>query len=222
MQKQQLTAPARSGPAIAQVSSMRNQLTHSTKIATLIVISALLLALSVPALAQNQYRGNGPGLGLATSTLPLTADETASLTFMREEEKLARDLYAALDAKWNLAVFKNITLSEDRHFDALGVLLSRYNVPDPAKTTKAGVYSDASLNALYLKLIAKGTISVKDALEVGVIVEKKDIEDLKAALTKTTKPDITRVYTNLLNGSFNHLEAFETCLEILVPASSGN
>ncbi len=201
---------------------MKNQLTHSTKIAALIAIWALSMTLSLPALAQGGRPGNGPGPGLTSPTTQLTADETKSLIFMREEEKLARDIYAELDAKWNLTVFKNIALSEDRHFDAMGVLLARYNVPDPAKTTAAGVYSDPKLNALYSELIAKGTRSIKDALEVGVTVEKTDIGDLETALKALTKLDLTRVYTNLLDGSFSHLEAIETCLEVLAPTSFGN
>ena len=63
-------------------------------------------------------------------------------------------------------------------------------------------------------MTAKGTISLKDAIEVGVIIEKQDIADLTTA-NQTTKLDIKRVFTNLMQASFSHLEAFEANLEMV-------
>jgi len=171
-----------------------------------IALAVALLLPMLPAAAQNGP-GRGPG---APAVQPLTAAETQWLKFMREEEKLARDVYQQLHLKWNLAVFENIAASEQRHFDSIGVLLTRYSVADPALNLAAGVYSDARLNTLYNELMAKGVRSIQDALEVGVLIEKRDIEDLEAALRETTKSDIKRVYTNLMNASYKHLEAFET------------
>ena len=152
---------------------------------------------------------------------PLTAAETQTLQFMREEEKLARDVYQQLYQKWNLTVFQNISAAEQTHFDAIGVLLTRYGVTDPAQANAAGVYTDVNLIALYNELLAKGMKSAQDALEAGALIEKKDIADLEAAIPATSKLDVKRVYTNLLNGSFNHLEAFESMCEVVttgVPA----
>ena len=89
------------------------------------------------------------------------------------------------------------------------MLLTRYGAVDPAQSS-AGVYTDPALNALYNQLLAKGMQSAQDALEVGILIEKKDIADLESALNSTTKFDIKRVYNNLMNGSYNHLYAFET------------
>lgn len=138
------------------------------------------------------------------------------MQFMREEEKLARDVYKALFDKSQLVVFQNITTSEDIHFNAIGTLLARYGVADPAQAA-AGVYSDPALNALYNQLMAKGLQSAQDSLEVGVLIEKKDIADLETALKATAKFDFKRVFNNLMNGSYNHLDAFETVCTVVVP-----
>ncbi len=182
------------------------------------VLIALMLAVTVPVMAQGGYRGNGPGPGTVLTIVPVTVEEAKWLTFMREEEKLARDVYQQLFDKWNLTIFRNIALSEEQHHAAIGTLLSRYSVPDPALNKPAGVYSDSRLTALYSQLMSKGMLSAKDALEVGVLIEKTDIADLETALKATDKLDIKRAYTNLMNGSFNHLEAFETTTEILCAA----
>jgi hypothetical protein len=192
---------------------MKNLLSGKTKSIAARLLAAIILLSPLPMAAQSDYRGQGPGLAVAAQ--PVSVDEAKWLTYMREEEKLARDIYQKLYEKWNLTVFKNIIAAEDQHFNAVGVLLTRYSVQDPSLNTAAGVYSDVKLNALYKELIAKGTLSIKDALEVGVVVETADIADLEAALQATTKLDIKRVYANLLNGSHNHLEAFQTTLEVL-------
>jgi len=43
---------------------------------------------------------------------------------------------------------------------------------------------------------------------VGILIEETDIEDLENLLDQTAKNDIGQVYTNLLDGSNSHLEAF--------------
>lgn len=183
-----------------------------------LTFAVLIVAFGVPATAQT-YGSPGPGYGVTASAVqPLTADELKWLLFMREEEKLARDVYKALFDKWKLVVFQNIMGSEDTHFNSMGTLLARYNVADPAQSSP-GVYTDAALNALYSQLVAKGLQSAQDALEVGLIIEKQDIADLETALKSTAKFDIKRVFNNLMNASFNHLDAFETLCTIAIPAN---
>ncbi len=163
--------------------------------------------------------GNPPGQCPAcvyaqTAPQPVTNDEAAALRKMREEEKLARDVYQVLYEKWNVRIFKNIAASEQRHFEAIGALLTRYGLADPANSER-GVFTDTALQALYAELTAAGSGSLAAALEAGVKIEKADIADLEAAIAATAKPDLKRVYVNLLKGSLNHLDAFENNLELL-------
>lgn len=182
--------------------------------AAIMILATLALTLITPAMAQPY--GPGPGYGTGTiAVTPLTANEAQALQFMREEEKLARDVYDQLYKKWNLITFQNIAASEQTHFDALGTLLTRYSISDPSQGLAAGVYSNPKLSALYNELMAKGTKSAQDALEVGILIEKTDIADLENAIKGTDKLDVKRVYTNLMSGSYSHLEAFETGCELL-------
>ena len=138
----------------------------------------------------------------------LTAEEEAGLLFMREEEKLARDVYLVLFDKWGLRVFENIAASEQRHMDAVLYLLGKYDLADPALAP--GDFQDPDLQELYDFLVEKGEKSLVDAIEVGVLIEETDIEDIVNLMGQTDKTDIIRVYTNLLEGSYSHLEAFES------------
>lgn len=138
----------------------------------------------------------------------LTQAEIDSLKYMREEEKLARDAYLTLYAKWHLPVFSNIANSEVMHMSKVKDLLDRYGLPDPAAGRPVGVFTNPVLQQLYDDLMAQGSQSPTEALKVGVTIEEVDIDDLQAYLTQTNKTDIIQVYTNLLNASYNHLNAF--------------
>lgn len=136
--------------------------------------------------------------------------EKQHLLLMREEEKLARDVYQALNATWNHRTFTNIAKSEQQHMDSLKRLLDTYSLPDPTAGKKPGEFTNKKLQGLYTELVQKGSRSLSDALAVGVEIEKLDIADLEEALSKTTNSDLTFVYKNLLRGSQNHLEAFSS------------
>lgn len=189
------------------------------------VVIALFVSLTaIPAAAQMSVNKYGPptskpGSGTCTSctaaVTPLTAEQTASLRFMREEEEMARDLYEALYAKWNIRVLDRIAESEQRHFDSIGRQLTLHGIADPALDKKAGEFTNPQLQKLYNDLLAKGVLSLKDALEAGKLVEETDIADLEKILETETSAVLKRVYTSLLNGSANHLDAFEGYLEII-------
>ena len=138
----------------------------------------------------------------------LTDEERAGLLLMREEEKLARDVYQTLYEKWGLQIFANIAQSEQTHTEAVRDLLNKYDVTDPVTDDTVGVFTDQNLADLYRSLVAAGTQSETDALTVGATIEDLDISDLARLLTQTDNEDITLVYENLLRGSRNHLRAF--------------
>jgi hypothetical protein len=149
----------------------------------------------------------------ATAATPLTASEAADLAFMREEEKLAHDVYVLFAEKYELRAFTNIAGSESRHTAAVKQLLDRYGVADPAATTAPGAFTDPELQELYDRLVAHGEDSLSAALSAAIAIEKADIADLQARLGTTTHDDVGSVYANLLRASQNHLRAFERLLD---------
>jgi len=156
-------------------------------------------------------RGVTPSVSSVQIT-PLTDDEIYWLTYMREEEKVARDVYLSLNNTWNARIFKNIAASEQTHMDAIKNLLDTYTIPDPAADKGPGEFANPDLQKLYDDLIQQGSISKAEALRVGVIIEETDIDDLNEAIATTQHNDIRTVYSNLLKGSLNHLDAFESSL----------
>ena len=100
------------------------------KVKTLLIAVAILTVLAgitVANLAGQQQR--------ASRTLPaavqLTEAEEQHILYMREEEKLARDVYLTMYELWGAEIFANISESEQRHMDAIKNLITRYGLVDP-------------------------------------------------------------------------------------------
>ncbi len=144
----------------------------------------------------------------------ITEAEAITLAFMREEEKMARDVYLTLYAAWQTPLFANISKAEQQHMDQIKTLLDSYGLPDPA-LEEVGVFNNSEIQALYDSLIERGSTSQIEALQVGALVEEVDIADLEKAIAETENPALERMYTNLMNGSYNHLRSFVRNIEYL-------
>jgi len=107
--------------------------------------------------------------------------------------------------KWGSKVFANIAKSEQSHMDAVKAILEKYSLVVPSD--EAGTFELTELQTLYNTLIGMGNVSSNEAMKVGVLVEETDIDDLIERMVDAPD-DIEIVYQNLLNGSYNHLNAF--------------
>lgn len=147
----------------------------------------------------------------AIDTASLSSAEIAGLMLMREEEKMAKDVYTHFYTTFNYRIFNNISKSETVHSEAMLRLINYFKLTDPA-TTIVGTFSDANLQKLYTKFTTDAK-TVEDALKTGAFIEEYDIADLKKLIEETDNTYIKRVYTNLKRGSENHLRAFTRMLK---------
>ena len=182
------------------------------KVKTLLIAVAILTVLAgitVANLSGQQQR--------ASRSLPaavqLTEAEEQHILYMREEEKLARDVYLTLYELWDAEIFANISESEQRHMDAMKNLITRYGLVDPVVDDAVGMFTNPDFAGLYDELVLAGEISLEEALNVGVRIEELDIADLELALQETSMRTVQRIFHNLLNGSYNHLSAFQRNIE---------
>jgi hypothetical protein len=184
------------------------------KVRTLLIVGAVMAVLVGMTTANSnqgpQNRNGGSQSRLAG--LELTELEVSNILLMREEEKLARDVYLILYDLWGADIFSNIAESEQQHMDAIENLISRYGLTDPVVDDRLGAFSNPELTELYDGFVEAGKVSLEEALKVGVMIEELDIADLEQAMSETDRPNILRVFGNLLDGSENHLDAFNACL----------
>lgn len=191
-----------------------------------ILAAAAALALSGTTVATATTFGQGSGPNSPTTTCSrsadcprntassapaakLTAQQAYDIAYSREEERMARDLYKVFADTYNGArPFSNITKSEQRHFDAMGRLIDRYDLADPSAGKAAGEYAYPSLQKHYDAWLAQGMKSQVEANKAGADLERADIATLEAALKTDAPADVKNVYSNLLAGSRNHLAAF--------------
>ena len=139
----------------------------------------------------------------------LSAEEEASLLYLREEEKMARDVYLKLYDAWDMHPFEHISESEDTHMEAVLLLIERYDLVDPVGDNDFGIFTNQEIQALYQELVGKGLEQRSEALKIGALIEEIDILDLINDLDEVVdNQDIAYVYGKLLAGSKNHLRAF--------------
>lgn len=148
-----------------------------------------------------------------TTSSGLTTADVDSLLYMREEEKLAHDVYVTLYNLWGAPLFNNVAASEQNHTEMVLALLNQYGLADPAAGNGVGEFTNSDLQALYDDLVSQGSQSYEAALLVGGLIEEVDIADLRAELETTNVAAIQQVYQSLLSASGNHLRAFATAYE---------
>jgi hypothetical protein len=163
-------------------------------ISVLVIVGITLLGSGVPAYSAVPY---------ASAALK------SQLKYMVEEEKLARDVYTVLAKTAAYPKFKNIANAEQFHMDQLSIVLKDYGIYNPTLKRGPGVYKNEELTARYKTLVTKGKLSSLDAIQVGIIIEEKDIADLTEMEKLITQEDIQFVVNYLKAGSINHLAAFK-------------
>lgn len=189
---------------------------------TIWVLSAWWLALGSWVFAYNwnwnqqMLKNHNECSSYLTWTVEITSEIESWLKLMREEEKLARDVYLTFYEKYWIKVFANIANSEQKHMDKVGELLETYWIEDPILEDTIWVYSNSDFTELYENLVNEWNLSETDALKVWAKIEELDIADLDNLLTDLDEwTDIFWVYTNLKKWSINHLSAFVRNLDKL-------
>ena len=176
----------------------------------LVTLFAVAVCANLPAAGNpgNGNNGGGGGNGGKPNVGVLDPTEEAELVYMREEEKLARDVYIALYDIWDAEIFSMISESEQRHMNAMLRMLNLYGIEDPADGKGLGEFTNPDLGLLYTELVAQGSASLPDAYAVGVYIEEIDIVDLQEAIAYTDEFRLDKAYGSLLAGAYAHLNAF--------------
>ncbi|GEM_PF-684138 len=175
---------------------------------------------------------NPTSLITTTPATTLTREQINEVFYMWNEEKLAHDLYLNLYNLYSTEakakpLYNIATRSETRHMEAVKGLIDKYDLyqVDPDEyglnlpitqwdELPSGEFAEPQIQTLYDELYAKGATSLKDALEVGCIVEVTDVEDLDLALELAQgNEDLSNVFTFLRQGSYNHYWAFDRTLK---------
>lgn len=182
--------------------------TRSLTVITTVALAGTLLTACGADATPSAAVSSPPAVAQAAASTSLPATEVAALRYMREEEKLARDVYTVLAETSGDQRFTRIASSEQQHMDRVKGLLDRYAITDPAAGMGPGEFRNADLQRLYTKLVARGRTSATAALAVGRTIERTDIADLDERLDDVTTTSVRRVFTNLRRASENHLRAF--------------
>lgn len=167
--------------------------------------------------------GPSPGPGARTCSVPwILGDlpietvgrrERSDLRYVREQEKLTRDVHLSLYERWRLKAFRKAAFRERSHINWALVLHDKYELGDPAGSLGVGVFTRADLQELYDDLTQLGAESVGSALTVAAALEEMNIYTLRIrALRRTQNQDMRTLYQNLMKGARNNLRVFHRLL----------
>src|SRR6056300_879364 len=127
------------------IHSSLNSLTESSLLrrrSFLASLAAIGLAACTP---EDTVSSHGNGEGLSQYPVEsLNEAEEAGILQLREEEKLARDVYTLLEEKWGLSAFSQIKPSEQKHMDAVAKLINRYDLLDPVQES-IGIFENQKI-----------------------------------------------------------------------------
>src|SRR5512141_1593691 len=158
--------------------------------------------------------GGGGGKTIPLGSLqPLVGSEETTMLFVREEEKMARDVYLALYTQWADPNYLAIaSRSEQKHMDSVKAMLDNLSIPDPVADDRAGSFTNTDILVMYGGLLARGLVTPEEGLAVGAFIEEYDILDVQKARDEVVKGSnqlpILQTYDSLLCGSRNHLRSF--------------
>ncbi len=182
-------------------------------VSTLVVLTGTALAIGPGGRGAGGCGGQGGGgdgacvTGMQASVVELSSQAANELIRMREEEKLAHDVYLAMHEKWGAQVF-GIRNAELKHMGAMEKMLDRFGIEDPIVDQTPGVFTSELYSDLYVQLVESGSESLMDAFKVGAKIEELDLSDLRTAGVGVGDPVLVQVYGNLERATRNHLRAF--------------
>ena len=178
-------------------------------------------------------------MSVDTDSAALDYNEQIHLNFMREEEKLARDVYQTLGTMYpDSAIFGNIDDSEQIHMTAVKAMIEKYGYEDPNTNDNVGVYTGEDFGWYFTEkynlLVERASVSELEALYVGAFIEELDMMDInqcpqvivetdnginddsECGKVYTDNADIQRLYSSLLDGSDSHLEGYVQNIEKII------
>jgi len=138
---------------------------------------------------------------------PPTADEKASVLYAREQQKLARDLYQVLGAKWSAVILQSTAHAEQKHMDTVKSLIDGLKLTDPAQPA-AGQFTDPMFQKLYGQLLDRGSVSLVEALRAAAYMEEMEIRDTRGFVEDANRLDIIRGLGSITTGEPTHLRVF--------------
>ena len=161
-------------------------------------------------------------------TTDLVQEMKDSLTYMKDEERLASDLYLNLYNYYKnysdleIKQLNNIaTNTENDQISIIKSLVKRYdlNSSEPQDVNiSRGVYENQVIQDLYDKFYAIGQNSQEEALKVGCMVEVTDINDLDKYISlakESNATDIETAFKVLRDGSYHNYWTFDQTLKNL-------
>ena len=177
--------------------------------------------------------------GNAAAANTLDFNEVTHVVFLREEEKLERDVFTILSSMYpESPIFGHIDDIEQGHTDVMKYLLDRFGIEDPNNNDNLGVFTGKAYGKYFTEsyryLVGMGSLSELDALYVSAYIEELDLLDImqcpqtiiesnnriektdQCGMVYTRNAEIRNIYHALIEGSKDDLRAYVGAIEAVI------
>lgn len=125
-----------------------------------------------------------------------------------DEERMAYKLYDKLNKAYpEIKVFKSMKAVKKQDFSTL-TNYAKIHHPDLKIGALTGLFKVRETEKLYKKLLKQGKASSANAVDVGIELEKTDIENIAYFLKSDPESELVDILEELKGSSQNHLAKF--------------
>jgi len=166
-----------------------------TAILPAVILILLMSGPASPATASRVEAGNSD----------LDVYEAWQVTWMYDQEKLARDLANKFLSRWGDPEFLTTAAAEQRHMDELLAVMNLYGLDPLIQTDTDGEFGDERHSDAFSSLMSRGWQSQRDAYIAAAYLEEWDIQEFTASIADSGETRLTEVYSWLLAGAREQL-----------------
>ena len=159
------------------------------------IILPLVLILLIVACSEDENSG-------------LSMEETESLKFTAEQEKLSVELYLYAFSAYNLPIFQEIANKKTRHLTEVRAVMEDLDVEDPTEGIGVGVFNNTEIQTLYNQMRSRIEEGQNNAFIAALTVEESIIHFSGISLSETSNNTLIELYEAIICGSKNHFRTF--------------
>lgn len=148
-----------------------------------------------------------PATGHHPPSATPSPDEQETLRFLLEQRRLVRDIYRHLHGAWEIPAFADLAGAEQRGIGELQRLHRQLRLRHLPADGEPGIFADPALGQLYRRLLTQGLFDIREALELGALIEEMSIIDLRDAIDESRSHRLDQIYIALLGNAYAHLRA---------------
>lgn len=140
--------------------------------------------------------------------------ERATMRYMLQVHKMARDVYLQYFDLWKVGIFSELAHEKQLNMDAMLELMSKYDLPPQVKPEEFGQFPDRKFSKQYSNFLQTGRLSMFEALRAAGTIENLCLFDASNRMDRTDNRDLRRAYGLFMQEARDNLQRIKKVLNL--------